>query len=46
MIVGGEPQEGIRTVLYSYMWRPGCFFLQHGGGALGVVKSPGCNYHS
>ena len=27
--------------VYSSMWRPGCF-LEHGGGALGTLKSPVC----
>ena len=24
LVMGGEPQKGIRTVLYSCMWRPSC----------------------
>ena len=27
-----------------HMWRPSCFLLNHGGGALGNIKSPVCNY--
>ena len=26
------------------MWRPSCFLLKHGGGTLGIIKSPVCNY--
>ena len=36
----GEPSEGNTycTVLYSYMWRPSCFLLKHGGGTVGMIK--------
>ena len=27
------------------MWRPSCFSLKHGGGTLGIIKSPVCNYN-
>ena len=26
------------------MWRLSCFLLKHGGGTLGIFKSPVCNY--
>ena len=26
------------------MRRPSCFLLKHGGGILGIIKSPVCNY--
>ena len=26
------------------MWRPSCFLLKHGGGTLGIIKPPVCNY--
>ena len=26
------------------MWPPSCFFLKHGGAALGNIKLPVCNY--
>ena len=26
------------------MWRPSCFSLKHGGGTLGIIKSPVCNH--
>ena len=28
----------------KHKWRPSCFLLNHGGGTLGFIKSPVCNY--
>ena len=38
---------GVRTYVRHVskrMWRPRCFFLKHGGGTLGIIKSPVYNY--
>ena len=31
--------------VYSCVWRLGVVFLEHGGGALGIFKSPVCTYN-
>ena len=39
---------GVRTYVRHVnerMWRPSCFFPKHGGGTLGTIKSPLCNYN-